>query len=376
VRQLCVFGAVLVAMSAAWPLAVSLWPGSTPYIGGSTDGSVWDLILGYNGFGRLTGSEGGVGGGGGASFGGVAGLWRMFNAEVGGQVAWLLPLAAVSLVAGLWVTRRAPRASLQRAAWILFGVWALVHVAVFSSQKGIFHPYYVSAPAPAVAALSGAGVVTLWRWSRRSWLGWTLLAASVAATAWLAVSLLARTPDFAPWLRVAVPAAAVVAVLASPAHRSRGVLAVAAVAGAFALLAGPASYSIANLSRSLDGNNVTAGPSSASMGEFGGGQVSNAMVSYLLAHQGSAKYLLAATGSQATAPIIIETGKAVVTIGGFNGGDDAPTLAQLEAMVAKGELRYVLVSGGGPGGNSELASWVIEHGTEVSGYAGLYRVSS
>ncbi len=29
----------MVVVSAAWPLAVSLWPGSAPYIGGSTDGS-------------------------------------------------------------------------------------------------------------------------------------------------------------------------------------------------------------------------------------------------------------------------------------------------------------------------------------------------
>ena len=108
VRQLLVAGVTMVAVSAAWPLAVTLWPGSTPYIGGSEDGSVWNLILGYNGFGRLTGGEGG-GGGGGACFGGLPGLWRMFNEQVGGQVAWLLPLAAVSLVAGLWLTRRAPR---------------------------------------------------------------------------------------------------------------------------------------------------------------------------------------------------------------------------------------------------------------------------
>ena len=54
-RQLALFGAVMVAVSAAWPVAVSVWPGSTPYIGGSTDGSVWDLIFGYNGFGRIFG---------------------------------------------------------------------------------------------------------------------------------------------------------------------------------------------------------------------------------------------------------------------------------------------------------------------------------
>jgi 4-amino-4-deoxy-L-arabinose transferase-like glycosyltransferase len=84
-------GAVTLAVSAAWPLAVSLWPGSTPYIGGSEDGSVWDLILGYNGLGRIFGEGGGMGGGG-MGFGGAAGLWRMFNAQVGGQIAWLLPL--------------------------------------------------------------------------------------------------------------------------------------------------------------------------------------------------------------------------------------------------------------------------------------------
>src|SRR5215216_1879644 len=74
IRQLGLAAVAMVATSAAWPVAVSLWPGSRPYIGGSTDGSVWDLIFGYNGFGRLTGDAGD--GGQGANFGGVAGLWR------------------------------------------------------------------------------------------------------------------------------------------------------------------------------------------------------------------------------------------------------------------------------------------------------------
>ena len=106
--QLAVAGVAMVVASAAWPVAVSLWPASSrPYIGGSTDGSVWDLILGYNGFGRILGETGG-GGGQGASFGGAAGIWRMFNEQVGGQVAWTIPLAVVGLVAGLWLTRRGP----------------------------------------------------------------------------------------------------------------------------------------------------------------------------------------------------------------------------------------------------------------------------
>ncbi len=273
VKQLALAGVAMLVASAAWPVAVSLWPGSTPYIGGSEDGSVWNLILGYNGFGRLTGAEGGVGGGGG-SFGGVPGLLRMFNEQVGGQIAWLLPLAGVGLVAGLWATRSAPRTDLRRAGFVLFGVWALVHVAVFSSQKGIFHPYYVSALAPAVAALCGGGVMVLGSWARRSWAGLAVLDLTLAGSAWLAVELLGRTPDFSERLRTAIPVAAAIALLASPAlrlQRARGLLVAGAVAAAFAVGAGPVSYSLASVGQSLSGNNVLAGPSSVGgMGGMGG----------------------------------------------------------------------------------------------------------
>ena len=446
VRQLLVGAVVMVAVSAAWPVAVSLWPGSTPYIGGSQNGSIWNLIFGYDGFGRLTGGTQG-----GLSFGGAAGLLRMFNSQVGGQVAWLIPLAAIGLTAGLWVTRRAPRTDLRRAALVLFGVWAAVHAVVFSSQQGIFHPYYVSALAPALAALCGAGAVVLVRLARRSWLGLAALELGIASSAGVSVMLLARTPSFSPALRVAIPVAAVVAMAGaalalrgrgSPA-RSRSLVALVAVTGAVAVLAGPASYTLANLGRSLSGNNVMAGPASvASLGGFGGGaagagvpgprggvggartgipgggracpaaarraggtagvpggggQLSSRAISFLETHQGSATYLVAAVGSQTTAPIIIETGRPVVTIGGFNGGDPAPTVSQLAKMVADGRLRYVLISSsgsggpggapgsghaGGPGGNDgtsqAIATWVKAHGTAVTGLGisngTLYRV--
>jgi 4-amino-4-deoxy-L-arabinose transferase-like glycosyltransferase len=412
--QLAAAGAAMVAVSVAWPLAVTMWPGSKPYIGGSTNGSVWDLIMGYNGFGRLTGSGNGFGGGG--TFGGVAGVWRMFNAEVGGQIAWLLPLAGVGLAAGLWATRRAPRTDARRAMWVLFGVWAIVHVAVFSGQQGIFHPYYVSALAPAVAALAGAGLVLLGRAARDSWAGVAALSATVAGTAWLAVDLLDRTPGYAPALRTAIPVAAALGIAALVAARAGGgrrALTVAAVVIAVAVGAGPAAYSAANLGHALDGNNVIAGPTSAAQGGMGGGgprgggappagatrpaggtpgaramagSVSTTMMDYLLAHQGTAKYLVAADGSHATAPIILATGKPVVTIGGFSGSDPAPTVAQLADMVAKGQLKYVLVggaggAGGGPdNGNSAITTWVQQHGKAVTSLgtsAGtLYAVSA
>ena len=111
------------------------------------------------------------------------------------------------------------------------------------------------------------------------------------------------------------------------------------------------------------------------------------MLAYLEANQGSAKYLVAATGSQTTAPIIIETGKAVVTIGGFNGADPAPTVAQLRGDGRRGRAEVRAASGaaavGGPGGggtSSALSTWVKQHGTAVTGVTSgsgtLYKVSA
>jgi 4-amino-4-deoxy-L-arabinose transferase-like glycosyltransferase len=392
IGQLAIAGAVMTAVSAAWPLAVSLWPGSAPYIGGSTDGSVWDLILGYNGLGRIFGAAVGSQQGG-AMFGGAPGIGRLFNAQVGGQIAWLLPLAGVSLAAGLWLTRGRPRTDLRRAGWVLFGTWALVHVAIFSAQQGIFHPYYVSALAPAVAALCGAGVVAMWGWARRSWAGVAALDVAVVLTGLVAVRLLARTPDFMPVLRTVIPVAMAAALVGGVALRrpdllGRRTLAVLAVAGALAITAGPAAYSAANLGRSLNGDNVVAGPASGA-GGFGGGMgganasADTTLTDYLLAHQGSAKYLGAASTSHTTSAIIIATGRPVVTIGGFNGGDNAPTVSQLAAMVKSGQLKYVLVGGdrGGPGGGSNaITAWVQAHGTAVSGVSTsdgtLYAVSA
>jgi hypothetical protein len=212
----------------------------------------------------------------------------------------------------------------------------------------------------------------------------------------VALDLLGRTPDFAPALRTVIPIALAIALFGSiglrlPELFGRRTLAVTAVAGAIALSAGPAAYSAANLGHALDGNNVTAGPSSAGFGGMPGGggmggSVSDDLIAYLREHQGTAKYLVAASGSQTTAPIIVSTGEPVVTIGGFGGRDPAPTVDQLAQMVADGELKYVLISAdgagrGGPGGTStDLTSWVQEHGTAVDGVdAGnqtLYRVTA
>ena len=53
-----------------------------------------------------------------------------------------------------------------------------------------------------------------------------------------------------------------------------------------------------------------------------------------------------------------------MAIGGFNGSDPSPTLAQFKQDVAEGKIHYFIASGGfggqsgGSNDSSEIASWV------------------
>ncbi|MFD4522370.1 glycosyltransferase family 39 protein [Streptomyces sp. NPDC058470] len=274
--------AVTLAVSSFWwAAAVSLVPASDrPYIGGSTDGTAWNLIMGYNGFGRVFGGDGngaGGGGGGGGTFAGTAGIGRMFNEVLGGQISWLLPFAGIALVGGLVLCGRAPRTDLTRAALVLWGGWTALHFLTFSMAEGTMHPYYTTALAPGIAALCGGGGALLLRAFRtdKKW-AW-VLPAGLAVTAVWAVVLLRRATDWNTWLWPAITVVMVLAIVGllvfRSGHRAR-LLTASVVAAIVASLAGPAAYAASVPSGTgggMGGTNPTAGPSTGGGGGFGGG---------------------------------------------------------------------------------------------------------
>lgn len=356
--------AVLVS-SGWWVAIVELIPAaSRPYIGGSTNNSVLDLIFGYDGLGRIFGQGaggGGIGAGpsGTAAFSGEPGLLRLFNDQLGGQVAWLLPAALLGLAAGvaglgsLVMRRRISRQDRRLAGYLLWGGWLLTHVLVFSFMSGIIHSYYAVALVPAIAALVGAGARELWVRRDRSVVARLTLAAGIAATGLLASLLLDRTPAFVPGLGIGILAIAggTALVLAlPPVELDRRLIRAAAAVALAAVLAGPVAYSAATIAQAHSGGDAAAGP----VGDGNAGQepvaTNTALVRYLLANQGSARWIVAVQGSQNAADIQLAAGQPVMSMGGFNGSDATPTLAQLQSDVATGELRFVYLGGGGPGG--------------------------
>ena len=362
-------GALAIVVSAGWWVAiVAVWPTSSrPMIDGSSTNSIFNLILGYNGLGRIFGSSAPGGGGGGANFSGPAGLLRLFNSEMGGQAAWLIPAALLALGLGLWSRRQAPRTDRARAAVILWGSWLVVSGLVFSLSSGIIHTYYTVALAPAIAALVAIGAVSLWRrrqtLSARLWLAVAVL--GTAAWAWV---LLDRTPSWEPWLRPVILASAVLAaaaLVAAPRLRGMGrpVAVLAATLAMTAGLAGPVAYAAQTINTAHTGSTPSAGPTGTGAafggGPGGGGQTtSNALVKAL--QSGHYRWAAAVSGSKNAATLELASGGVpVMAIGGFDNQGGNLTLAQFKAYVAKHEIHYYIAGttggGGGQGGPTGAA---------------------
>ncbi|MET9081964.1 glycosyltransferase family 39 protein [Streptomyces sp. NPDC004237] len=278
--NLALAAVVLAVSSFWWAIAVSLVPASDrPYIGGSTDGSAWDLIMGYDGLGRVFGGEGngGGGGGGGGGFSGSSGLGRMFNDILGGQISWLLPFSVIALIGGLVLCGRAPRTDLKRMALVLWGGWTLLHYVIFATAQGTMHPYYTTALAPGIAVLCGGGGAMLLQAFRtdKRWI-WVLPAAFGVTGIW-AIVLLRRASGWNTWLwptiAVLTVAGIVGMILFRSGNRAR-LLAASLAAAVIAALAGPTAYAASVPFGSGSGGmgggtNPTAGPSTGS--GMGGG---------------------------------------------------------------------------------------------------------
>jgi hypothetical protein len=125
-------------------------------------------------------------------------------------------------------------------------------------------------------------------------------------------------------------------------------------------------------------------------GGFGGllnaSSPSATLVKYLEQSASRYKWMLSTVGANEAAGYQLSTRDAVMAIGGFNGTDPAPTLAQFEKLVAAGDIHYFIASGtGGTGGfggggtgpgttggagssgtATQITSWVEAHFTSTT----------
>ncbi len=407
-------GGLLVALvsavvSAGWYIAlVSLWPvEDRPYIAGSSDNSLLQLAFGYNGIDRIVGQgqpsggpgQGGPGpggpGGGGANlfFGGDPGIGRLFGTSMGAEASWLLPAALLGLVAVLWLTRHAVRTDIVRASTLMWGTWLLITGAVFSFMDGIIHPYYTVALAPAVAALVGISAVELWR-RRTHMAARVVLALSLAGTGGWTFALLSRHPEWWPGVRwsVLIVSVVVAVVVAVGAHRlGRAATAALVAAALLAGGAGSAAWAVATVAAGSGGGPVAVSGPAQQHDDFGpggpggpgrpGARVDDAALVELVTGLDN-RWAAATVGSMMAGDLELKSGASIMSIGGFTGGDNSPTLQQFQDYVAAGDVRYFIAGerfgppGQRDGAATQITEWVQQNFSKADvGGSAVYDLS-
>jgi 4-amino-4-deoxy-L-arabinose transferase-like glycosyltransferase len=309
---------------------------------------------------------------------------RLFGKGLGDQAGWLLPFALFGLLGLLALVlldpqepksregaaepahaagttnpardangwraalrlRRDPRLALA----LVLGGWFVVEAAVLSLSKGIVHPYYVSALAPATAAMAGGGVCAFAKLARgrgrARLLGLALAACALGSTALVEVVLMHREH----YMTSFVPVLAIGAAVGFAALLALRRLAAPGLALAFALLlVVPGAYAKTTWLAPVEGTFPVAGPKAfAGAGGYGVNTrdlaIDRAILNYVATHRPGSRWALLTVAADTGSPMIL-MGLNAGALAGYSGTDpavDGPRLAQL---VASGQARYVLLGG-------------------------------
>ena len=262
---------------------------------------------------------------------------------------------------------------MRRASAAGLTVWMFSGIVLFSEMARL-HPRYVEGFTPAVAAMLGIGIA--WAASPRGRLPLAFLIGSLAVSVYYTERLLYGRPGVW-WLGLLAALGAIALALAArlarrmPA-RARSLVAPAGVA-ALALVA-VLSLSVSADVTAIDNHVTDAGYVGALPTEE-----QDLISAYVRAHEGSARYELAAESATSIGSLIVKDAQPILVLTTY-GARVFTTVPELKRLIAAGQVRYAFLntycSHGGAALNpacSAPARWVRAHGTDVSRRAGLHQ---
>jgi 4-amino-4-deoxy-L-arabinose transferase-like glycosyltransferase len=349
--------AAFVGTALAWAVIVSLAPGKNPWPVGATDGTVWNAMFVFNGFGRVSNAP--LHGSGGP------GLLRLvqsspwlFDLLIGSV---LVPALAIAGAAALRALARRVKLGRQdapplaRSFAISLLLWIVVGLIVFDSVS-VLHSRYLEAVAPAFAAAIGFGAASLA--GLGEWHGGARLP-SVLAIAGALAAVCAYTFSFKPWSvawgAMALTVAAVGAALIGRSPGRIGALGKWLTVGLVV-----ATAVVFPVHESLK---LVASRTSNSTGLLVYSDATeSALWRYLEPRTAGARYELAVDEPLALAPLVIHEQRPILPLTSWEGQPLIP-LSELKAAVQAGEVRYGLV--GNYVCNRATQSWAACQATAV-----------
>ncbi len=258
---------------------------------------------------------------------------------------------------------------MRRAVAAGLGVWLLTGIVLFSHMARL-HPRYVEGLVPAVTATLGIGLA--WATSPVGRARLIALVVGMVALVYYGERLLYGRPG-SWWIAGAGALSALVLaglarIRVRPSARSSALLAGATLALALlAIAAIPVEVDKAAIEdRTSDAGYIGALP----------GAQQRALSSYLIAHQGSARYELAAESATGIGSLIVQDARPVVVLTTYE-ARVFTTVAKLKRLIAAGAVRYAFLDtycatySPTNAACSEPARWIRAHGTDVSIQAGL-----
>jgi 4-amino-4-deoxy-L-arabinose transferase-like glycosyltransferase len=311
--------------------------------------------------------------GGGTQFSqetGEPGVFRFFTQPLSKQMSWLLPFALISVLLALFGSKiKLPIESGIHKALLIWGGWLLTCVVFFSMVSGIFHSYYAIMLAPALGAMVGIGFTQLWSWGKdRNWAGIVLILASAITLGFQYFSMNQYGESLWWMLPAGILFVAGISLMVVSKRFAYATL-------LSAMLIIPMYWTVMTVASNPNINLPTAYTGSTQQIKFriqdrgSASNVNDKLLTYLEANTQDVKYLVAVPSSQQGSSLVLATGRPVLYMGGFNGGDNVVTADDLSAMVASGELRYVMY-GGDRGGKTDIANWLNTSCSVVSEFSG------
>jgi 4-amino-4-deoxy-L-arabinose transferase-like glycosyltransferase len=401
--QVGLAGVLYVAVALAWLTATLIVPaGDRPYAIGSTNGSAWNAAFIFNGKDRLSGkspepqatvyepghrypvatqserdhipilppSATRL----------LARVGPLSGERLGMELLIGLLLGLPALLAGWRSDARAAkdehepdepaRIRVRRAASIGLSVWLATGIVLFSHMARL-HPRYVEGFTPAVATMMGVGLA--WAVSARSRLHALALAVALVAAVYYTERLLYGHPT-TWWIALAgaVLALTLTAFMARPGNResSRPALMTGGVlvGSLVAILAVGLKSDVTAI-----GDKVS---DAGFVGQLPGGE-QQPLSAFLRAHQGSARYEVAAESATQIGSLIVQDARPILVLTTYD-ARVYTSIAKLEHLIAEGQVRYAFLNTFCSGHASSInaacsapAQWIRQHGTDVSREAGL-----
>ncbi|MCK4489194.1 MAG: glycosyltransferase family 39 protein, partial [Anaerolineales bacterium] len=296
---------------------------------------------------------------------GSAGYLRLFSEPLVTEASWLLPLALLGIVLTAFVLGWSWPLKKHHLALLLWAGWLLPEMIYFSFTTGLFHRYYLIMLGPPLVALVGIAfwsIVQLWK--RDHWLAWSILAIFTLATLGFQIATLSSY-ESASWLPpFAIFTSLIGLGLAAPISTDRLHLTNLSLV-LVAVMVAPFTWSVQaatteNPNVALPTANTADKTSTSFMTPNNDTMTENEkkVLKYLLANTDPDSYLLATHTARGAAPFILETGRPVLTFGGFTGSDQVIDAAGVAQMVSDGELRFVLYSNQISRSHRDIAIWV------------------